>query len=381
MPVRIIFRGLVLFQFPETGPNVGRLVASLINNRALTGGFENASRPQPGHGRHEHDHSAEIQILTGEGPGHDPRPRLLRPDVDVDIVVRGEKKITRARSFDRHVPDLAAVIANGIEPVRTAGRGEPNTTLIQNVVTVDRGVVRAKNVIDWDQEGHPLSGNPAERGERPGSPVLVKFMGSNVRGHMASEVIVEIDDADQVDLRSAQDPKLNGPRRGTGRPSHRVPPETVEVLVTNYEFRRDRPVAWGLDYQWLFETAGYRPAELAGPEFEAWRRFAVNYDQESFESETAVLLGGPNHTVGRPFPYIESVDALTPLQPLTDQHNPPVCLHGYIRISETITRPDGTVEQREMVIVPDRSQPSAAKRKKTTKSAKRKAPTKSTKRK
>jgi len=213
-----------------------------------------------------------------------------------------------------------------------AGRGNPNTRLIQNVITVDRGIARVKNVTDWDEEGYPLSGNRADRGQRPGSPVLVKFMGCNVRGHVASEVVIEIDKADEVELKTARGHPLNGRRRGTSRPNHRVPQGTVEVLVTNYEFRREGPVAWGLDYQWLFETVGYRAAELGGAEFERWRVFATAYDSDSFESETALLLEGANHTVGRPFPYIESVESLSPLQPLADQYNPPVCLNGKTKL-------------------------------------------------
>ena len=131
-----------------------------------------------------------------------------------------------------------------------------------------------------------------------------------------------------------QDNKLRGKRKGSNRPNHRVPPGTVEVLVTNFEFRRDEPVAWGLDYQWLFEAAGFRAAELAGGEFNAWIEFATNYDRASLESERALLLGGKNHTEGRPFPYIESPASLSPLIPVhppTDQYNPPVCLFGTTR--------------------------------------------------
>jgi hypothetical protein len=354
VPVRIIFRGLTLFQFPETGPNAGKLVVYLINKPELTGGFENASRPQRGHGRHEHDHSGEIQILSGEGQGHDSKPVLLERGVNVDIVVpgTGDQPVSWSPSFERYVPNLDTVIANGTDAVRNAGRGDPNLGLIQNVVTVDRGVAHVKHVIDWDQERYPLSGNPDERGQRPGSPVLVTFMGSSIGGHMASEVIVEIDNADEVDLRSKQEKKLNGRRKGTDQPNHRVPIGTVEVLVTNYEFRRDGPVAWGLDYQWLFETVGYRAAELAGQEFEDWSTFARRFDPESYESERALLLEGPNRTVGRPFPYIASEGSLTPLQPLTDQHNPPVCASGYITITytETETLPDGTVKTKTLRI-------------------------------
>ena len=185
-----------------------------------------------------------------------------------------------------------------------------------------------KNVINWDEDGYPLSGDPTQRRRRPGAPVLLKFMGSSVRGHMASEVVIEIDDATTIELLSNSNKKeLKGPRKGPVNPNHGVPVDTVEVLVTNYEFRREGPVAWGLDYQWLFETVGYRAAELAGEEFNGWRAFASTYDRASFDSETRLLLSGTK-TEGRPFPYIASVDSLALLRPLTDDYNPPVCAFG-----------------------------------------------------
>jgi hypothetical protein len=339
VPVRIIFRGLILFHLPKTGP----FVACLINKPELTGGFENASKLHRGHGPHEHDHSGEIQILSDEdAPGHDPKPVLLRAPVngvrqDVDIIVPGDsqKPVSTAPSFDNHVPELETIIAKATDAIRRAGRDDPgNRKLIQNVVTVDRGVAHVRNVVNWDEDGHPLSGPRAARRGRPGAPVLLKFMGSTVRGHIASEVIVEIDDATSIELRSSGTTSraLNGSRKGPVRPNHRVPLDTVEVLVTNYEFRRNGPVAWGLDYQWLFETVGYRPAELAGDEFTRWTTFARNYDSQSFDSETDLLLGGRSHTEGLPFPYIESVDSLSPLSPLSDDDNPPVCTFAKTQI-------------------------------------------------
>jgi len=334
VPVRIIFRGLILFHLPKNGP----LVACLINKPDLTGGFDNASKVHKGHGPHEHDHSGEIQILSDEdAQGYDPKPVLLRPGVNVDIIVPGDgqKLVTTAPSFDNHVPELETIIAKATDVIRNAGREDPgNRKLIQNVVTVDRGVAHVKRVINWDEDGHPLSGNKAQRGGRPGAPVLLKFMGSTVRGHMASEVVVEIDDiaATEIELRSASEQKLRGKREGPKRPNHRVPLGTVEVLVTNYEFRRDGPVAWGLDYQWLFETVGYRATALGGDEFTAWSTFAQRYDKPSFDSETELLLGGSTNPVGRPFPYIESVDSLTRLSPLSDDDNPPVCAFGKTKI-------------------------------------------------
>jgi hypothetical protein len=153
---------------------------------------------------------------------------------------------------------------------------------------------------------------------------------------MASEVVVEIDDATGIELQQSSGKAsraLNGSRKGPVRPNHRVPLDTVEVLVTNYEFRREGPVAWGLDYQWLFETVGYGEAALGGDEFTGWSAFAERYDPSSFISETDLFLRGRANPFGRPFPYIESVDSLSPLRPMTDDDNPPVCAFGKTKIS------------------------------------------------
>jgi hypothetical protein len=348
VPVRIIFRGLILFHFPESGDNAGKLVACLINNPDFTGGIDESSKPHKGHGKWEHDHSAEIQILSDEdAPKHDPKPVRLDPGVNVDIIVPGgdPKPVSTAQSFDRHVPNLQTIIDGATDEIKNAGRQHPgNRKLIQNVVTVDRGVAHVKKVINWDEDGYPLRGNRAvNRGGRPGAPVRLKFMGSTVQGHMASEVVVEIDDvkqgddvisaADEIKLRTKDKngkvvEKLNDSRKGPVRPNHRVPIGSVEVLVTNYEFRRDDPVAWGLDYQWLFETVGFGAAPLGGEEFTRWSAFARRYDLSSFESETDLLLGGPDNPIGRPFPYIESVRSLAPVKPMADDYNPPVCAFG-----------------------------------------------------
>ena len=332
MAVRIVFRGLILFAFPREGrPNANKLVAYLLNDNDLTGGLEVAKNPpKKEHGKHEHHHSGEIQIVDDGLGKYDPKPVMLDRGMDVDIVIPGDKGVTTARSFNDFVPNLEDVVAGAtgaLKGIRRADPPLPKSRLIQNQITVDRGVVHVKNVINWDEEGYPLRGREAPNGQRPGAPVLVNFMGSTVKGHVASEVIVEIADANEVELVTKQE-KLHGKRKGSDRPNHRVPPDTVEVLVTNFEFRRDKPVAWGLDYQWLFEAAGYDAVDLAGPQFDEWIAFASNYDAAALDSERRQLLTGDNFTRGRPFPYIRSADALSSLTPLTDQYNPPVCLFG-----------------------------------------------------
>lgn len=321
MPVRIVFRGLMLFQFPESGPDAKKLVAWLINSDAAAGGAKAASAGQSRGG--PHDHRAEIQIVTGAAGGNELTPIDLRPGVTVDIAISNGKPITRLKSFDDHVADLETIIAKGTDAVRNAGRVQPNRRFVQNKVTVDRGLVRVKDVMAWDEGGYPLSGGSGN-GNRASAPVRVKFMGSSVEGHMASEVIVEVDDAVGVQLRS-NDKALNGSRKGVPRPNHRhVPPNACQILVTNYEPPGDKPTPWGLDFQWLFEAAGYNAANLAGAEFSAWETSAQQYDAHLFTAER-VMLGGPHNTIGRPFPYVVSTGSITSLQPLTSPLNPPVC--------------------------------------------------------
>ena len=337
MAVRVIFRGLILFEIPETGSNAGKLVAYLINHPTFAGGSK-------AHG-HPHDHNTEIQILTGEERGTDLLPTDLVRGATLDIIVRGPKGVSPSLSYDQHVPDLGVVIAKGTPAIRNAGKGPLNPDFIQNVVTVDRGIVRAKEVTLWDQGGYPLSGNADEVGERAASPAVVKFMGSSVRGHTATEVVVEIADTEEVELKSDHDRRFNGPKRGSANPSDpHVPAETVEILITSYERPTDKPTPWGLDFQWLFEAAGYRAADLAGPEFTTWVEAGQAYDRDLFDAERRLFFG-PQGTVGRPFPYVESATSLTPLQPLTNYPNIFVCLSAKMTSAEPVTAARTTVAE------------------------------------
>jgi hypothetical protein len=324
VPVRIVFRGLMLFTFPQDGPNAGKFVASLINP-AAGGTKRGVTKPSR---RGPRDHRAEIQIMNGASPNDGFIPKVLNPGVNVDISITGGPPLRRTESFDAHVPNLETIIENGIPAVRKAGRDGPPGDLIQNVVTVDRGLIRVKDVMAWDEGGFPLGGGRAN-GSRASAPVLVSFVGSSVEGHMASEVIIEADEAVEVVLTSGKkdDKELNGPRRGVSQPSHRhVPPNAVEILVTNYEPPSNKPSAWGLDFQWLFETIGYNVADLSSEgRFNDWVTVGTQYDPALFAAERAAMLEGPNNTNGQPFPFVSSTASITPLKPLASPRNPPVC--------------------------------------------------------
>ena len=359
MPVRIIFRGLMLFQIPETGPNANKLVAYLINDAA----FEGAS---PGH---PHDHDAEIQILTGAENGNALLPKVLKREATLNIVApRGRKGVRARRSFSDHLPDLGTIFANATQAVRDAGRGAPNRGLVQNVVTVDGGIVRVKDVVGWDEGGFPLAGDPdgVLLGERATAPAPVRFAGSRVRGHIASEVVVEID-ATGVKLECDHDNRFNIPATGSEKPyDPHLPARTVEILITNFERPGDKPTPWGLDFQWLFQAAGYNAADLSGDEFDAWVSAGTAYDERLFKRERTMFLAGDpgKETIGRPFPFIDGSSSLTPLNPLTPPtpltniRNILVCVMAKVSPAdttmnrETITSASGKSMTREWRLVP-----------------------------
>jgi hypothetical protein len=323
--VRIIFRGLILFRFPQKGEvDEGKIVAQLINDPALTGATPKTTKPLAGDRRpHEHNHLPELQMLWGDGPPGQVVPISLDPGVRVEIELPQPKRISRAQSFIDHCPNLPDIIARA-DP-RFDKRQDPRTELIRNVVTVDSGTIRVRHLVTWDEGGFPLGGEGQPTGVRPATHALLKFMGSNVWGHMASEWVIDAEKADEVwvkQLRDGQVIKKN--HLTTSRfPNHRVPDDTIDILINNYEMQGDRPVPWGLDFQWLFEAAGYGEADLANlpdGEFETWAAFAEKYDPDLFRSDIEALLRG---TSGRPFPYILPKGALPGLKTLPDPTPPP----------------------------------------------------------
>ncbi len=371
MPVRIIFRGLMLFQFPETGVDAGKLVALLVNKRSATHGtsIPNPKAKNAKARPWEHHHNPEYQVLSdrasdvveksdGEAKA-DIVPTGLPLGVNLEITVPNPPSgtlpdpaaIVKARSFLRYVPNLDNIIDHGSPEVLKLkeAKRRPNLTedLVSNIVKVNRGTAFVRDIVIWDEAAYPLSGNRFDRGERPRMPAVAKFMGSGVSGHMASEVIVQIDDANTVDVHAYR--KLATPKgkkaakqeretvhkrghKGFAGPNPHVSEDTVEIVVSNYEFQRGAPVPWSLDFQWLFEVAGYGEADLAGREFDAWAPFARKYHEKHFNGDRGHLLGNngtlPDNTVGRPFPYLESHEALAPSTALTSLLERPLCSHG-----------------------------------------------------
>ena len=344
MPVRIYFRGLILFRFPTEGNDKGKLVAELLTeppNRKPGPAF------QPG----QDDHDATIQVITGEDvrqllPGklnwlrlalggqrqrvQQLLPQSLTRRARVEITIPGCKDggVTPLKSFTQHVPkiDTLAQMAGlkkdpGINP----------DDYLRATVVVDCGKIRVHDVVTWDN-GFPLPG--ANRGDTPATPAEVKFCGTDAAGHAANECVLEAD-GDVVEISSPHDPLLHGSRWQSTRQRNQVGQEnTTDILVENFEYQRGKPVPWGLDFQWLFARLGYGEADLGAAEVNAFKGEARKYDQVLLAQDESSMLQG---TTGRPFPYIvsnQSLLSLTPIRnlqtgsPLTATKSRPLCVGG-----------------------------------------------------
>lgn len=363
MPVRIIFRGLILFELR----NDGTLVAELINKPEIKRRPEKETKSKPPGGPHEHRHDARIQIATDDETRSVLRPVDLAQGEDINIVLANQPVTTGPEFFD-HVPRLGEVIsAASIGGLKHPPTGTPDDRLVRNTITVRGGELRVRNVVMWDHGAFPLSGNLRDRGRYTASHVPLKFVGSRWQGHMASEFVVEHWDVSSVDLTAAGNlskdkfvelgpgealPQDKFPKKpnATGKVSHRVPYDTVEILITNYEVQEHKAVPWGLDFQWLFERVGYAPVDLSA-DFGLFERLGRAFDSGIYDNDRRLLLEprpGVNNfddnTVGLPFPYVppdvalgtlkkleSSSDKPTPRAPLTknEEEDRPICVGGF----------------------------------------------------
>ncbi|HEX7121633.1 MAG TPA: hypothetical protein VF178_04615 [Gemmatimonadaceae bacterium] len=306
MPVRIHFRGLVLFRFPLRGPDAGKLVAELISE-------PESATPGP------HHHRTEIQLVTGERALP---PRPLKRGERIDITIAGKGQVERAASFRQHVPRLSRIAAESADPsLRKGPAPSGNRDYVRNTVTVNRGVIRVKHLATWDEEGFPIDGKPREQ---PPQPAEIKFLGSAVQGHMAGECVLEVLDADEIEV-SSSDREIGGRHRASRAPNPHTSANGVEVLVSNLEFQRAKPVPWAMDFQWLFLAAGYSAGSLPADEYARFRQFASAYDAALFDEDRATLL--PDEKQGLPFPYVVGAPSMS-LKPLAELDNRPLCVPG-----------------------------------------------------
>jgi hypothetical protein len=343
VPVRIFFRGLILFRFPTSGADAGKIVAELISDRTVGG------QTPP----HRHHHQAEIRILSSAG--HiGPKPIVLDSRIDITAPPGAPNHpIVRSQSWIDHVPRLRDIVGRSKYSGITAGTNPTGNRFLHSTVVINGGLLRVRNVVIWDASGFPLVTAP--NGALPATAAQLKFMESGVLGHMANECVVEIAEADSVSINGYRDvdpkteqaltgrppvpgQKVNANFRPSGSGNPITAPDTVEILINNYEHQRVKPTPWGLDFQWLFLRAGYPLVDLSGGEFNALDTFGNNgYEpgvppaQTLWKQDRNDLL--PNQAEGLPFPYVIR-DKLTPLTALPARLPPaeidarPVCVPG-----------------------------------------------------
>jgi hypothetical protein len=289
-----------------------------------------AAMPPSGGGHGGHEHAPQIQVVGDAPPPHDGMPKDIRNrGGTIRIIASNGEEPDQARSFIDHVPRLSDVIANATdENYRRQQPSQPKPDLVHTNITVNKGIIRTKDVVVWDAGANPLSGPDAPKGLRPAAPAELKFLGSRLKGHMASECIVDITDVDSLTIEAPDYLGLPKRVKPFQSPHLDVSPDMVEILVTNYTPRRLKAVPWGMDFQWLFEREGYPTTDLGGDEFAYFQRFARDYDSTQFDDDSRTFLGG--RTFGRPFPYVITYSLLKPLLPLTDLWDRPLCVQGRV---------------------------------------------------
>jgi len=382
MPVRIYFRGLILFQFDKKK----RLVAELISDPRRKG--KTGAAPGPD------DHEPEIQVATGEDFRHlldvDANrafqqatrairtksakvneakrrfakkatafrtgasasvpigadipniphlllPRRLNDGFNVEISVPDNKTVgvTRARSFDDYVPDVNRLARMAkLRTLKKLTAKKLKKDYVRNTVTVDCGTIGVSEVVMWDA-GYSM--DELDPVDRPSSPATIKFMGVDFRGHAAIECMILVPH-DTVTIRvtdSKDQPVYKADYNSSGGPNQLAPENATEIMIQNYEYQRSQPVPWGMDFQWLFARRGYGTVDL-GAELDAFRSLPRARElARLLKEDSDRLLKGRK---GRPFPYIVSnvsVTRLTPLSPLTGTQSRPRCVQGTTSTTST----------------------------------------------
>jgi hypothetical protein len=354
MPVRIIFRGLILFRIEDEGSRKGKIIADLVDDRAAIAAMRRAARASTkkssthaGHRpravanvtpTHVHGHFPELQVYTTKKRGID---RLeLDPGRDIDISVNEPNSdyVLRHDSYKEHCPKLSHILANA---TRSAFHDQDwqngNRSFVRTRVTVHRGTIRVKDVVSWDAGAAPLE-QPSS-GLRTETPALVSFLGSTATGHMASECVIDIEHATEVTIRDNSKPK---PTKHLSKKeaNTRVPEKTVEILVTNFPAQQERALPWSLHFLWLFRAGGYNPQPIEDElqQFKSRAReyltLAIRNDDEAAKeeeiqrviaSELAMVANG----TGFPIPYLKPATALTRLEPIVaDPWYLPLCPQG-----------------------------------------------------
>jgi len=191
-------------------------------------------------------------------------------------------------AFDDYVPKLG--------DLRTDSRGTPDPDYVLAKIIVPHGVMRPRDLVSWDYEGN--------------QPSTVAFMGTDFRGCVANEAVLEMGDDDDED--TWVDEKHLSIRSDIGLPTKLWPltkgtnyvdetdPNTLEILITNFTPQRRRGVFWSLHYQSLFSAVGYAPNKSYEntTQYEQFVRNATAFDKDEWDAD----LEGMG--IGYPFPFI-----------------------------------------------------------------------------
>ena len=308
MPVRIIFRGLILLKVEE-----GKLItARLIDApKAIHASMQHHPNSP------SHEHTGQIQSFTGQ-PDGGPKPldlddqirpldrdgqiRTLDPDEQIHLEIPGEPDVAKAESYDKYCPSLPK-IANAAGLKRVGG---PNLEYVKQTVTVNRGIIRARDVVSWDAGG-------GEQREPDGInlPAAVTFFGTTVTGYAASECVIDVENADSVLVhhfkKGSTEPYLIETKVAQKISNLDVPPGTVEILITNFTHQR-QALPWSLHYRWMFEAAGYLAKPLGSlDELREIARRIGEKAQEDLKLDIAAFVAD-GETL--PFPYFDPATAL-----------------------------------------------------------------------
>ncbi|HEY6830716.1 MAG TPA: hypothetical protein VI259_27905 [Gemmatimonadaceae bacterium] len=317
MPVRIVMRGLIgmIVNQDVENPEHGTITACLIDGaRALDHAVDaslkrHKGKPEP-HPHFEecmqmhkghHKHRGEMQVFDGDKKRDGAGLIALHAGQNVDIRVDDENTnyVGSSASYDKFMPKLGRIADNA----KLEWSGKLNPTFIGHTVTINRGVVRVRDVGDWDAGSMtiPSKFRKPQDTDAVYQPAKVRFLKANVYGYVATECVVDITDANRVTVAGPHG--IEGTYKGHKEATLRAAEDTVEILITNYAPQQSTALPWTLHYRWMFEAAGYgTPIKLGGSELHELAKFGKSYDKESWICESEMFLGSDNET-GYPFPY------------------------------------------------------------------------------
>jgi hypothetical protein len=289
---------MILMDIKDEGKASGVITAKLLNGPAV------ATHDQSDASHLSHRHQGYIQVFTGPGDYADPKALKTK---DIGVAVLGDEFVMRDQSYHDHCPNISAI-------AKAANLGEssgPNERFVSHTITINRGRIRARDLVFWDGGAAQPVETDACTAYRPAE---VKFMGADVKGFVATECVVEVEEANSVQLSGSGYADLDRRHTGSAIASRGVPEGTVEILITNYAPRRKRALPWAMHYRWMFEAAGYRlPMELPRHEIETLMKIGERYDADALANDLSTFA---HDGMGYPFPYIDPATALVELPKL-----------------------------------------------------------------